>query len=355
VTAGFVDCQTGKFIVDPSAAKLGPGDHDLVHIPSAGWIETATVLGSCDQPAPTDDCGWSPSGQEFAYADDTCSPSPCAQGVWDAGRVHVVDATGDQTITPAGEMDLVLGWTDQGIVVARISASAGATASGDGSRVFLAGDFGASFPDYLLDPTTGEETYIATTNAFAADGDGLWESDGSASALLHYDLATGTETTWKVPSAATATRGALTPVGFAEAQGAPLVVTPDGRLLFPTGPGTAEVIGAADLGYGVTYGGTATADNPYDMVSVPGGGFLILELSSVTWPKLSTSTTLTIDTFYWNPSSGLQNLGASFSVAQAAIPPPSTGSSAAVATPSPSQEAPANQRMPVFAGQALIS
>jgi hypothetical protein len=277
--------------------------------------------------------------------------------VWNAGRVHVVDATGDQTITPSGEVDRVLGWTEEGIVVARISPYASATSYGDGSRVFLAGDFGASFPDYLLDPTTGSETYIATTDAFAADGDGLWESDGSAPALLHYDLTTGTTTNWHVPSAAQATPGALTPLGFAEAQGAPLVVTPDGRLLFPTGPGTAEVIGAADLGFGVSYGETATTDDPYDLVSVPGGGLLILELSSVTWTKLSTSTALTIDTLYWNPSSGLENLGASFSAAQPANPPLSAGSSAAGATPSPSPspEAPASQPWPVFAGPAITS
>jgi hypothetical protein len=349
VTAGFVDCQTGNFIVDPSAPKLGPGDHDLVHLPSGGWIETAAVLASCDQPAPTDDCGWSPSGQEFAYADDTCSPTPCAQGVWDAGRVHVVDATADQTITPSGEMDRVLGWTDEGIVVARISPSASATSSGDGSRVFLAGAFGASFPDYLLDPSTGSETYIGTTDAFAAGGDDLWESGESDSALLRYDLATRTAAPWPVPPpgpspSASWDANGVVPLGF-DAQGDPLIVTGDGRFIVLTGPSTADVIGAASQGFGIP----GNANDPYDIVAVPGGGLLILELAH------ATTRTLTIDTLYWDPASGLQDLGASFSVAAPWAPTPTEASPGSSVTPTPGQETHPSQQWPAFAGQALIS
>jgi hypothetical protein len=357
VTAGFVDCQTGKFIVDPSAAKLGPGDHDLVHIPSAGWIETAAVLASCDQPAPTDDCGWSPSGQEFAYADDTCSPTPCAQGVWDAGRVHIVDAAGDQTITPSGELDRVLGWTEEGIVVARISPSASATSSGDGSRVFLAGDFGADFPDYLLDPSTGSETYIGTTDAFAAGGDDLWESGASDSALLRYDLASRTAAPWPVPppgpspSAAWDANGVV-PLGF-DAQGDPLIVTGDGRFIVLTGPDAAETIGAASQSYGgalsTLENGGVSADDPYAAVSMPGGGLLILELAH------ATARTLTIDTLYWGPTSGLQDLGASFSVDALWTPTPTEASPGSSVTPTPDQETHPSQQRPVFAGQALTS
>ena len=74
VTAGFVDCRTGHFTVDPTAPSLGPGDHDLVDIPSEGWTQTATGLAGCSQVVPMVDCGWSPSGQEFAYGDDSCAP-----------------------------------------------------------------------------------------------------------------------------------------------------------------------------------------------------------------------------------------------------------------------------------------
>lgn len=357
VTAGFVDCQTGQFIGDPNAPRLGPGDHDLVYLPSGGWKETATVLASCDQPEPTDDCGWSPGGREFAYADDTCSPTPCAQGVWDAGRVHVVDATGDETMTPVGEMDRVLGWTGEGIVVARISASAGATASGGGTRVFLEGDFGASFPDYLLDPATGGETYLGTTDAFAAEGDDLWESGESNSALLRYDLATRTSVAWPVPPpgpspSASWDDNGVVPMGF-DAQGDPLIVTGDGRFIVLTGPDAARTIGAASQSYGgapsTLENGGVSADDPYAAVSMPGGGLLILELAH------ATSTTLTIDTLYWDRTSGLQDLGASFSVAALWTPPPTEASPGSSASPTPGQETHPAQQRPVFAGQPLNS
>ncbi|MGD1053590.1 MAG: hypothetical protein ABR950_07150, partial [Candidatus Dormibacteria bacterium] len=362
VTAGFVDCQTGQFIVDPSAPRLGPGDHDLVYLPAGGWEETASVLDDCNAPAPTDDCGWSPDGQEFAYADDSCSATPCAQGVWDAGRVHVVDATGDQTITPTGEMDRVLGWTDEGIVVAHVSTSAGVTASDGGTSVFLAGDFGASFPDYLLDPTTGRETYIGTTDAFAATGDGMWESGASNSALLRYDLATRTAAVWPVPPpgpspSATWDDNGVVPMGF-DAQGDPLIVTGDGRFIVLTGPDAAATIGAASNDYGGAVStledGGVSADTPFAAVSTPGGGLLILELAHVA--ETTSATTFTIDTLYWDPASGLRDLGVSFSAAGA--PPlqaPVGASPGSVVTPIPGPTAYPNQRWPAFAGPALTS
>jgi hypothetical protein len=361
VTAGFVDCQTGKFTVDPSAPRLGAGDHDLVYIPSAGWKETAVVLAGCTLTDPTADCGWSPDGQEFAYANDAC-PGPCANGDWAAGRVHVVGASGDRTITPSGELDRVLGWTDKGIVVARTSASAGATAAGGGSGIFLAGSgLSSTFADYLVDPTTGNETYVRTTDAFTADGDAMWGPDSSttSTALARWDLSTGSESTWSVPAPgpsgvmAFEEEPGVYQVGF-DAQGDPLVVTGDGSLLLLTGPDAAETIGAASqvspVAVPVSYAGLITPmylDDPYNVVSLPGGGLLYLEMKS------ETTTTFTIDTFVWDPASGVQDLGASFSVAASGpAPVDSPGTSA---TPTPSQAAAPDQYSPVFAGQAVTS
>jgi hypothetical protein len=357
VTAGFVDCQIGQFIVDSSAPKLGPGDHDLVYLPSGGWIQTATVLANCGQPEPTDDCGWSPDGQEFAYGDDSCTTAPCATGVWVAGRVHVVGGSGDRTITPPGEMDRVLGWTEEGIVVARVAQSGTTSAVARGSAAFLAGDFGASFADYLVDPSTGAETYIATTDAFAANGNAMWESHASTPALLRYDLATRAVGAWPVPPlgpspSASWDANGVVPLGF-DARGDPLIVTGDGRFIVLTGPNAAETIGAASQSYGGALStledGGVSADDPYAAVSMPGGGLLILELVH------ATTRTLTIDTLYWDPTSGLQDLGASFSVAALWTPPPTEGSPGSSVTPTPGQETHPSQQRPVFAGQAVNS
>jgi hypothetical protein len=332
VTAGFVDCRTGAFTVDPSAPRLGAGDHDLVHIPSAGWIETTTGLAGCYQDAPTADCGWSPSGQEFAYADDTCTTCTVAPS---AGRVHVVDGSGDRVISPAGEMDRVLGWTDEGIVVARVEASSGETAVGGGSGAFLAGDFGAVLPDYLIDPATGQETYIATTDALAAGGDALWETDGP-STLVQYELTTGAENTWYLPAAyqAVSVNEVISVVGF-DAQGDPLIVSPSGYLLLVTGPGAADMLGPASQTYQIP----GTADDPYEAALVPGGGLLVLELTAIT------GTTETVESLSWdpaNPSAAARDVGASFSIP---VPAPVTPGSDS------SQLAP----LPVFAGAALAS
>ena len=350
VTAGFVDCQVGKFIVDPSAPRLGPGDHDLVHLPSRGWMETATVLASCGQAGPTNDCGWSPDGQEFAYGDDSCpttARAPCAAGVWVAGRVHVVDGSGDRTITPPGEMDRVLGWTEQGIVVARVTQTGTTSAVAHGSGAFLAGDFGATFPDYLVDPSTGSETSMGTTDAFAANGDAVWESDGLTT-LVRHDLSNGKQTAWPLPPpgpSATANSGnGMVQLGF-DAQGDPLVVTPYGQLLVLTGPGTGEVVGAASTSNFIP----GSADSPFDAVSVPGGGLLILDMVA------ETNTTITIDTLYWNPASGLQDLGTSFSVPGPSIPMPAPGSPGTFVTPTPGQATSPNAPWAAFAGAALTS
>ena len=318
--------------------------------------ETATVLASCDQPEPTDDCGWSPGGREFAYADDTCSPTPCAQGVWDAGRVHVVDATGDETMTPVGEMDRVLGWTGEGIVVARISASAGATASGGGTRVFLEGDFGASFPDYLLDPATGGETYLGTTDAFAAEGDDLWESGESNSALLRYDLATRTSVAWPVPPpgpspAASWDDNGVVPMGF-DAQGHPLVVTGDGRFIVLTGPDAARTIGAASqklrrcaqhAGEWGRLGGRPLRSGLDARRRTPDPG-----------ARPRDQHDLTIDTLYWDRPSGLQDLGAASS-GRALDPAAHRSVAGQLREPHAGQETHPAQQRPVFAGQPLNS
>ena len=319
VTAGFVDCQTGDFTVDPTAPSLGPGDHDLVDIPSEGWTQTATGLAGCSQVVPMVDCGWSPSGQELAYGDDSCAP--CA-GVPTAGSVHVTDASGDRTITPSGEMDRVLGWTDQGIVVARIRSTSGTTAAGGDSGAFLATAVAASFRDFLVDPGTGTETYIATTDAFAANGDSLWEEADDRAGLVRYDLGSGTLSSWPLPAADTSTTSSrvITLAGF-DAAGDPLIVTPTGDLVLLTGPGVGQVLLKS---VGTTYAVGSVAP-------LPGGGLLLM--SARTYAPGGEQP---FDVDIWSPSSGWANLGARFTVAVPMGPGP-------------------YQAWPVFAGPALAS
>jgi hypothetical protein len=327
VTAGFVNCETGAFTVDPSAPRLGAGDHDLVYIPSAGWKETATGLANCDVLFPTAYCGWSPDGQEFAYSDDQCTP--CGSAGY-AGRVHVVDASGDRTVSPPGEMDRVLGWTDEGIVVARISpaGSAEAAVAGGGSGIFLAGIGPSSFADYLIDPTTGAETYIATTAAFIADGGSMWEP--GTTGLVRYDLSTDSTAVWSLPSSNAL---GVTSMWF-DAQGDPVVSLTD-QFAVLTGPETSTVVPET----GAPVGGESI-----DAVADLSGGALLL----MTYPADDTGpSSVSIEMDRWSSSGGWLDLGAGFSVLGATVPTPT-----APETSAPSY---AFQRWPVFAGTALTS
>ena len=302
VTAGFLDCATGKFRVDPTAPRLGEGDHDLVYIPGAGWKETATLLAGCGQAEPVD-CGWSPDGKAFAYADDACaSCSPVA------GRVHVVDASGDRVITPAGEMDRVLGWTAKGIVVARVP-SAGTAAIGAAPYRLDGSGLPPTLSDYLVNPTTGQESRLTTGDYFAADGAALWGIQGLTT-LVRYDLATGGTTDWPLP-ANQAGEGVVVPVGF-DGAGDPVVMTPGpvSDLLVLTGPGTGTVVGPAQGGYQMS----RASDDADAVVPGPGGGLVILELTQVT------DTMATFDTLTWSVARGLHDLGASFTLPMTTLP-----------------------------------
>jgi hypothetical protein len=295
VTAGFTDCRTGVFTVDPTAPTLGPGDHDLIHLPSGGWTEVPAVLAECGQAEPTVDCGWAPDGQEFSYGDQSCTD---CQAV--AGRVHVVDAQGDHVITPSGETDRVLGWTAEGIVVARIPGP-GTTAAGGGRGVFLAGESGADFADYQVNPTTGAETYLATTDAYAAEGGAMWETDGSA-ALVRYDLSSRSATQWPIPSGSTLC--CIRPVGF-DGQGDPIIVAADdGPLVAVTGPDQETVL---------LNGGSEASQWSECLADLPLGGVLILQedTSSVRNQEMSIHAQL------WEPAGGWTDLGADFTVDEA--------------------------------------
>ncbi len=326
VTAGFVSCETGAFTVDPSAPRLGAGDHDLVYIASAGWKETATGLANCAVLIPSAYCGWAPDGQEFAYSDDSCTP--CGDAAY-AGRVHVVDSSGDRTVSPPGEMDRVLGWTDQGIVVARISpAGSAAAVAGGGSGVSMAGNGYSSFADYLIDPTTGAETYVATTDAFIADGDAMWEP--ATTGLGRYDLGNGTTSTWSFSSANAAD---LTSMWF-DPQGDPVIPLAD-RLVLLSGPGAATTLQVP--------GGPAGGDSVDGAADLPSGALLLM-----TYPIDNGGlSALSLGVDLWSSSGGWVDLGAGFSVIGSTAPTPS-----APETTAPSY---AFQRWPVFAGPPLTS
>jgi hypothetical protein len=62
-----------------------------------------------------------------------------------------------------------------------------------------------------------------------------------------------------------------------------------------------------------------------------------------------------METYYWGPTSGLQDLGANFSVAAPWTPTPTEASPGSSVTPTPGQETHPSQQWRVFAGQALTS
>jgi hypothetical protein len=299
VTAGFFDCQTGAFTVDPTQPALGPGDHDLVDIPPVGWVETSSGLDNCSPADMLWNCGWSPDGQEFAYSDDSCAPCADQYGEeFEAGRVHVVSAAGDRVVTPAGEADELLGWTQQGIVVARIRAATGtgAAAAVAGSGIHLDGHFGATYDDYLVDPATGQETYLTTTGAFAANGSALWSWNGNG--LIRYDLTDGAvPAVWPLPPTDTTpdASGPFELYGF-DAAGDPLILTPDYQLLLLTGPATGSVL-RSDVATqsGVQIGSVAT---------LPAGGLLVM-----TWPTERSTGGVAVAVNLWTPVAGWMKLG----------------------------------------------
>jgi hypothetical protein len=211
--AGFLSCSTGTFTTDPSAPAFGPADQDVAYVPALGW----EVVPAGDT------CFVSPDGTNLAYLD------PAANSI--GGTVHIVSAAGDQAIAIAGPNDVLLGWANDGIVVAPetdVQAAASQQQAGP-----LLGDA------YLVDPITGGEQDLgfSAQNTAGVSGDAVWTWT-SPSGLVQHDMPTLTATTWTMPPNELLIGITWHLLGF-DGEGRPVVEGSGiGRFLL-TGPGTA--------------------------------------------------------------------------------------------------------------------
>jgi hypothetical protein len=294
---GFLDTETGAFTADPtaSAGSLKPGGPSYLSSMGGWWSPTLGAVNDNNMIA------MAPDGSSYAYL-------VAAAGAIDDGTVHIATPTSNRTLTPPGELDILVGWSDEGIVVQRVNVT----------EERITGT-------WVVDPTTGQEREITLPSGgpesppgnVVAEGDAVWEVIGGAASatgatipdsLVRYDLQTGVTTTWfdlegyyewggLLPAGDLAPNktGHTTPyievLGF-DSQGDPVLgvgplseqggVAPTGELLLATGPEAVTVIRAA---------GQPGADANY--VQPDGNGIWFSGTDSA--PQL---------VYHWDPSTG---------------------------------------------------
>src|ERR1019366_6396707 len=112
---GFLDTETGVFTADPTApaGSLKPGGPSYLSSMGGWW---APALGAVND---NNMIARAPDGSGYAYI------VPAA-GAIDDGTLHITTLTSDSTIVadPA-ELDILAGWSDEGIVVQRVDKTGG--------------------------------------------------------------------------------------------------------------------------------------------------------------------------------------------------------------------------------------
>ena len=289
---GFLDTETGAFTADPNApgGTLKPGGPSYLST-VGGWWSNVDAIN------PNNMIAIAPDGSSYAYVAHM-------SGSFGAGSVHIATPTSDRTLTPPGEWDILVGWSDEGIVVQRVSKTVDDTITGT----------------WVVDPTTGQEREITlpplgpdSPGNLTTAGNAVWEVIGGgaspADTLVRYNLQTGATTTWFALDGYYASRGRLPAgdlgpnnayidvLGF-DSQGDPVLsirpgVGPNGEivqsdeLLLVTGQETVTVIRAA---------GQPGADAPYLQPDGTGLWFSGALLSS------QASSSQVVD--HWDPSTG---------------------------------------------------
>jgi hypothetical protein len=258
---GFLDTETGVFTADPTApaGSLKPGGPSYLSSMGGWW---SPALGAVND---NNMIAMAPDGSGYAYV------VPAA-GAIDDGTVHITTPTSASTIiTHTAELDILVGWSDEGIVVQRVDKTGGSITG-----------------TWVINPTTGTEREISIPPGgpdsppgnVVAEGDAVWEVIGGEMSatgptipdtLVHYDLQTGVTTKWfdlegyyasggQLPAGDLAPdkTGHTTPyiqvLGF-DSQGDPVLgvgplaeqggVAPTGELLLLTGQEAVTVIRAA--------------------------------------------------------------------------------------------------------------
>jgi hypothetical protein len=183
---GFLDTETGAFTADPTApsGSLKPGGPSYLSSMGGWWSPASGAVNDNNMIAVA------PDGGGYAYVVP-------AGGAIDGGTVHITTPTSNSTlITHPPEREILVGWSDEGIVVQRLDTT------GD----HITGT-------WVIDPTTGTEREISIPPGgpesppgnVVAEGNAVWEViGGEASAngpttpdtLVRYDLQTGATTTW---------------------------------------------------------------------------------------------------------------------------------------------------------------
>jgi len=238
---GFLDTATGQLQIDPAAPTQAvgvvPGLSDL-YVPSLeGWrsLPDGAVI--------------SPDGRSYAYLKSAQNPFPSPGATLPlvpvyGGQVHVVDEGGtDHALTPVGELDYLIGWADDGLLIARADQTSG---SQEGV--------------YLVNPTSGTERELAISSSPASlsfdevvSGDTLWyaptTSPGEPQTVVSYEIQTGASTTWFDTQG---TPYSVLDVEAVDAQGDPVVwaqngAATSGALLVLTQP---DALSAAQVVWG---------------------------------------------------------------------------------------------------------
>jgi hypothetical protein len=281
---GFLDTATGAFTVDSNApaGSLKPGGPTYLSTMAGWWSPQGNA------PNPNNMIAIAPDGASYAYV------LPDASGYYGAGSVHVATPTSDRTLTPPGEWDILVGWSDEGIVVQRV-AKTGAPPAITGT--------------WVVDSTTGKEREITlpplgpdSPGNVTTAGNAVWEVIGSGAApadtLVRYDLQTGVTTRWFDLEGYLASGGRLPAgdrapdnidvLGF-DNQGEPVIVIgtqggtePTAELLLVRGQEAVTVIRTA---------GQPGADSPY--VQPDGDGF---------WFSGTDSSPQVV--YHWDPITG---------------------------------------------------
>ena len=131
---GFLNTATGAFTADPTAptGSLKPGGPSYLSSMGGWWSPTLDAVNDNNMIA------MAPDGSGYAYI------VPAA-GAIDDGTLHIITSTSNSTvITHPAELDILVGWTDEGIVVQRVDKTGGSITG-----------------TWVVNPTTGAEREIS--------------------------------------------------------------------------------------------------------------------------------------------------------------------------------------------------